>query len=165
MKRLLPVILFAAACGVLVWVTAKFTNWINGLPFVTYPADAQAEAAMNNAYAAYASVNQLLTGLATGLLAALGLFLTNGPKQFSRGRTLWLAAASALCVCVSIYWGYISSQNLEWAIEASIPTLDLPKLQWPRIVQFYAILSGVFFFAVFLMLDLTREDSTDVSGT
>jgi hypothetical protein len=115
-------------------------------------------AALSKAEDAYAAVGNLLTTLATGLLAALGLFLTSAQKQRDLAGELWPAALSALCVCLSIYFGYISSQNVGWAIEYSIPTLDLPKIQWPRELQFYALLLGVFFFADFVRRDRTKVD-------
>jgi hypothetical protein len=141
------------ALGIVVW---RLTQYIDNLPYsVAAPDD---PAALSKAQDAYASVGNLLTSLATGLLAALGLFLTSAPKQRNPARELWPATLSALCVCLSVYFGYISSQNVGWAIEYSIPTLDLPKIQWPRELQVYAILLGVFFFADFVRRDWTKGD-------
>jgi hypothetical protein len=139
--------------AVVVWL---LTEYIDNRPYSIPPPDDPA--ALSKAEDAYAAVGNLLTTLATGLLAALGLFLTSAPKQRNSGRELWPAALSALCVCLSVYFGYISSQNVGWAIEYSIPTLDLPKIQWPREVQFYALLVGVFFFADFVRRDRTKVD-------
>ncbi|HUK16051.1 MAG TPA: hypothetical protein VLW65_06530 [Bryobacteraceae bacterium] len=139
--------------AVAVWL---LTEYINNKAYTIPPPDDPA--ALSKAEDAYAAVGNLLTTLATGLLAALGLFLTSTPKQRDRERELWPATLSALCVCLSVYFGYISSQNVGWAIEYSIPTLDLPKIQWPRELQFYAILLGVFFFADFVRRDRTKVD-------
>jgi hypothetical protein len=59
-------------------------------------------------------------------------------------------------VCVSLYWAYVSSQNVEWAIENSVGTLDLDKIQMPRQLQCLAMLLGVVFFADFVRRDLTK---------
>jgi thiol:disulfide interchange protein len=139
--------------AVAVWL---LTQYIDNKAYTIPPPDDPA--ALSRAEDAYAAVGNLLTTLATGLLAALGLFLTGTPKRRDSGRELWPATLSAVCVCLSVYFGYISSQNVGWAIEYSIPTLDLPKIQWPRELQFYAILLGVFFFA-----DFVRQDRTKVN--
>ena len=162
-------VIFYGVCVALIFVMAFATYYVNTrpLPEAVSVWDPSAAAAVMKAYDAYAAVNNLLTTLATGLLAGLGLFMANSQRRCAE-KALWPAAASALCVCVSLYWGYISSQNVEWAIEYSIPTLGIPKLQWPRILQCFAILLGVFFFAVFVMRDFTSvapEDSTNVSST
>jgi hypothetical protein len=141
-----------AVLAILVW---RLTVYINNLPYVLGPTD---EKALSKAWDAYAAVNTLLTTLGTGLLAGLGLFLTSKPRQHHPMRELWPAVVSALCVCLSLYWGYISSQNLEWAIEYSVGTLDLYKIQVPRELQFLMILLGVVFFA-----DFVRRDRTTVN--
>jgi hypothetical protein len=71
---------------------------------------------------------------------------------------LWPAAISAVCVCVSLYWGYISSQNVEWAIETIGENLGLDQIQLPRQLQCFTMLLGVVFFADFVRRDLTRVD-------
>ena len=138
--------------GIATW---RLTYYIDNLPYSVPPPDDPA--ALSKAQDAYASVGNLLTSLATGLLAALGLFLTSTPKHRTPERELWPASLSALCVGLSVYFGYVSSQNVGWAIEYSIPTLDLPKIQWPRELQVYAILLGVFFFADFVRRDWTQR--------
>ncbi|HTB15386.1 MAG TPA: hypothetical protein VK752_27640 [Bryobacteraceae bacterium] len=150
---------FCAACVVILFAMRALTNYINGLPFTFTAWDPEAAAGLSKAFDAYSAVTNLFTTLGTGLLTAMGLFLTSNRKQRYDGGPLWLAFASALCVCVSIYWGYISSQNVEWAIEGGYPSLDIPKLQWPKRMQGCSILAGVFFFAIFLILDFTKEDS------
>jgi hypothetical protein len=139
--------------GIAVWLA---TEYIDNKAYILPPPDDPA--ALSKAQDAYAAVGNLLTTLATGLLAALGLFLTSTPKQRNPARELWPATLSALCVCLSVYFGYVSSQNVGWAIEYSIPTLDLPKIQWPRELQVYAILFGVFFFADFVRRDWAKGD-------
>lgn len=148
--------LFYLGLIVLAAAMAQFTDYINGLPYIL-PLSSD-PVALGKAQDAYAAVNNLLTTLATGLLAALGLFLTSRPKRHEPAREVWLAVISAVCVCISLYWGFISAQNVEWAIEGSIPTLEVPKIQWPRQLQFYSMVLGVFFFADFLRRDLTKAD-------
>ncbi|MGH9429930.1 MAG: hypothetical protein ACRD3T_00140 [Terriglobia bacterium] len=115
----------------------KFTIYINSLPYA--PAVAGDPAALSRAQDAYAGVANLLTSLATGLLAALGWFLAKLPKQRYSARHLWPAIVGAFFALLSIYFGYVSSQNVEWAIEWSVPSLDIPKLMWFRYGQFSAI--------------------------
>jgi hypothetical protein len=140
------------ALAVAMW---ELTNYINSRPYVLGQGGDPA-AALNSALGAYAAMNNLLTTLSTGLLAGLGLFLTGRPKQHYSPREFWPAAMSGVCVCVSLYWAYISSQNIEWAIENSVGTLDVDKIQWPRQLQCLAMLLGVVFFADFVRRDLTK---------
>lgn len=148
--------LFYAGMVLLAIVMWKYTGYINSKPYVIAPPSDPA--ALSKAQDAYASVNNLLTTLGTGLLAALGLFLTRGDKRRHIGPRIWLAVLSAVCVSVSLYWGYISSQNVEWAIETSIGSLELDMFQVPRQQQFHSMLLGVFFFADFVRRDLVQTD-------
>ncbi len=147
---------FYAGMILLAAVMWKYTGYINSKPYaITPPSD---PVALSKAQDAYASVNNLLTTLGTGLLAALGLFLTREDKRRYTGPRIWLAVLSAICVCISLYWGYISSQNVEWAIETSIGSLEFDMFQVPRQLQFHTMLLGVFFFADFVRRDLIRTD-------
>jgi len=141
---------------VLAIVVGQLTRYINSKPFFVAPAGDQT--ALSRALDSYAAVGNLLTTLATGLLAAMGWLITIKPKQRSPARGLWPAAAGAVCACLSVYFGYISSQNAQWAIENSIGTLDIDKMQWPRQLQFLTLLLGVFFFADFVRRDWTKVD-------
>jgi hypothetical protein len=146
---------FYIGCIVLAAAMWGLTNYINSRPYVLAQGGDPATA-LSSALDAYAAMNNLLTTLSTGLLAGLGLFLTSRPKQHYAAREFWPAAMSGVCVCVSLYWAYISSQNVEWAIENSVGTLDLDKIQWPRQLQCLAMLLGVVFFADFVRRDLTK---------
>jgi putative flippase GtrA len=148
--------LFYAGLIILAGVMWRYTGYINSKPYVITPPNDPV--ALSKAQDAYASVNNLLTTLGTGLLAALGLFLTRGDKRRYTGPRIWLAVVSAVCVCVSLYWGYISSQNVEWAIETSIGSLEFDMFQVPRQLQFHTMLLGVFFFADFVRRDLTEAE-------
>ena len=147
------------------WILTRYINSLSYFePIDEAPAtDAAAlrkaandAAALSKAQDAYAALGNLLTTLATGLLASLGVFFTRTKNDSAR--VLWPAVLSALCVCISVYFGYISSQNIAWAIESQIPTINLPKLQVPRQLQFFSLVAGVYFYAEFLRRDRTRVD-------
>lgn len=151
---------------VLVIAMGLFTYYVDTRRyFVGTPADPEALA---KAADIYAGMVTLLTTLATGLLAGMGWFFTKRPKRGDAERDLWPAISGASCACLSIVFGYVGSENLEWAIEYSVGTLDLPKLQWPKWFQFYTLLLSVFFFVDFVRRNWTKvdldEDSTN-SGT
>lgn len=133
------------------------TYYINGATYASVTADNLA--AFEKSVDTYEAVDNLLTTLATGLLAALGFLLTSRPTQRYAGQAFWPAAASALCACVSLYWGYISSQNVEWAIERQAGTLDIVTLQWPRQLQFVSMLLGVIFLADLVRRTLVKMNS------
>jgi hypothetical protein len=148
--------MFYLICVVLGMTMWELTRYVNALPYAAGTADDAA--ALSKAQDAYSAVTNLLITLASGLLAGLGFYLTHKSKQSYSRPQFWLAAVSALFGCISLYWGYISSQNVQWAIENSIPTLGLEKIQLPRELQVVAILIGVFCFAEFVRRDLTQED-------
>ena len=147
---------FYISLVVLAAVVWQLTHYINSRPYVVIPAGDST--ALGKAVDTYSAVGNLLTTLATGLLAAIGWFFTSRPKKRYFVRELWPAIAGALCACLSIYFGYISSQNVQWAIENSFGTLDLPKLQLPRQLQFFGLLLSVFLFADFVRRDWTKVD-------
>jgi hypothetical protein len=140
---------------VLAVLFGALTYYIDTRPYWVVEIDPKALAA---ALGAYTAAGSLLTTLATGLLAGMGWFFTNRSKRPYAARDLWPRVAGAFCACVSIYFGYISSQNITWLAENSIGNLDLPKIQWPRNLQFYALLLGVFCFADFLRRDWKKVD-------
>jgi len=136
--------LFAA----LVW---EFTLFMNSRPYSLLPvAD---PAVVSKALDSYGAVGSLLTTLATGLLAAMGWLFTSLPKIPSGARDHWPAAAAALCASLSLYFGYVSTQNVQWAIEASVPSLEVCQLQWPRQLQFLGLLLSFLFMADFVRRD------------
>ena len=159
---------FYIALAMLVIGTGILTYYIDySRSYVSAPADDAA--ALSKALDTYAAVGNVLTTLATGLLAAMGWFYTNRLSQRYTAREALPAVAGALCACLSIYFGYISSQNAQWLIEYSVGTLDLPKIQWPRNLQFYSLLLSLFSFADFVRRDWNKVDShggpTNTSNT
>jgi hypothetical protein len=137
----------------------KLANQIDSSPFVLVPGP-DPLGALSKSLDAYTAMNSLLTTLSTGLLAGLGLFLTGSPKKRYPMRDFWPAALSAVCVCDSLYWGYISSQNVEWAIENVNENLNLglDLIQRPRELQCLMMLLGVVFFADFVRRDSIKVD-------
>lgn len=150
---------FYISLVVLAVVLGIFTYYMDSRPYVV--AVAGDPKALGKALDTYAAAGSLLTTLATGLLAGMGWFFTNRSKQHYTARDLCPGVAGSLFSCLSIYFGYISSQNVQWLIENSVGTLGLVKIQWPRNLQFYALLLGVFCFADFLRRDWKKVDPHD----
>jgi hypothetical protein len=153
-------IAFYLVAIVVVIVLGVFTAYLNGRRYVIYPIPdaAPITKALSRAQDAHAAVGNLLTTLATGLVAAFGLFLTRTPKNRLSSAQLSLAGLSIFSIFISLYFGFVASQNLIWALEYSIASLDIPKLQWPRLLQFYSLIAGVFFVADFVRRDLRASE-------
>ena len=141
----------------LVIVVDKLTVYLNTRPYVVPVAAVPVTDALSKAQDAHAAVGNLLTTLATGLFAAFGVFLTRTPKHRLSTGQVWLAGLSVFFIFLSLYFGFIGSQNLIWAIEYSVG-LELAKLQWPRQLQFYSLIVAVFLFADFVRRDLRASD-------
>jgi hypothetical protein len=147
---------FYLGCILLALAMSGLTNYINSRPFV-YAQSGDQKQGMSKSLDAFMATSSLFTTLATGLLAGLGLFITSRPRESFPLRHFWLAALSFACVCVSLYWGYITAQNVEWAIE-NLLSLGLDEIQLPRELQCFTMLLGVIFFADFVRRDLTKVD-------
>jgi hypothetical protein len=146
---------FYIALFMIAIIVERLTAYINSAPYLAAPIDPQT---LSRALDSYAAIGNLLTTLATGLLAGMAWFFTNRPKQGYPAHELWPVAAGALCACLSIWFGYVGSQNLTFAIQHSIKA-GSSILQTPRIVQMVSLLFGVCFFADFLRRDLTAAVS------
>jgi hypothetical protein len=158
-RKLLGTLGFYTGAIVLVIGLFLLAHYTNNLPYFTAVTARAPDdlTALYKAQDAYAATGGLLTTLATGLLAGLGLFLTSAPKRHTPPRALWPAKVSGLCVLLSLFFGFIASQNAPWAIENSVP-VEAANLQLPRQLQFLALLASVIFFADFLRRDLPRAD-------
>jgi len=133
----------------------KVTTYVNTRP---YPVAPDSEPELDKAVDAYEGINNLLITLGTGLLGAMGFLLTTKPRQHYRLREMWPAVLSAVCVGLSLYFGYVYYQNVEFVLLNSVGTLDIDLVQWPKAAHFYTLLAGVFFFADFVMQDLGKGD-------
>jgi hypothetical protein len=153
--RLLPLV-FYVCCIALAAANGGLWRYTNSANYIRE--DVTDPAALSKAFDAYAAVNGLLITLATGLLAGLGVFVTSRSKQRYASREFLPAIISALLACESLFWGYVSSQNVEWAIEQCIGSLGLNQLQFPRQLQSLALLIGVFFFAEFARRTMIEVD-------
>jgi hypothetical protein len=107
---------------------------------------------------AVSETNSLLTTLATGLLAALGLLLNNPGRNRAKPRHLWSAFLCAVGAGLSLYFGYVSHLHLLWMIKND--TFDPYSIVYilPSHFQFYTLLAGAFFFADFAVHDLNEEN-------
>ena len=84
--------------------------------------------------------DSLLTTLGTAMMGALGFLLVGGPRTRTRPRHQWSAFVSALCVGVSLYFGYVSHLHVLWMIKSQ--TFDPYSALYllPSQGQFYALL-------------------------
>jgi len=144
---------FYILCALLVAGMWQVTNFVNSRPYPTQP---ESGPELDKAVDAYEGINNLLITLGTGLLGAMGFLLVNKPKRSYRLGDMWPAVLSALFVGLSLYFGYISYQNVEFVLLNSVGTLDTAMVQWPKTAHFYTLLAGVFFFADFVMQDMSH---------
>jgi len=146
---------FYVACIVLVWAMWGLTDYVNSRPYPTAP---ESQPELDKAVDAYEGINNLLITLGTGLLGAMGFLFINKPRRTYRFRDTWPAILSAIFVGLSLYFGYVSYQNVEFVLLNSVGTLDIELVQWPKAAHFYTLLAGVFFFADFVMQDMSNAN-------
>jgi hypothetical protein len=102
-------------------------------------------------------MNSLITTLGTGLLGAVGFLLINGRKvdRWSGGK--WLALASAACVALSLFFGYVVYLGIISMLQNAIFDLDIPSIYWARQAHFYSFLLAVVLFGDFAFQTLHGE--------
>jgi hypothetical protein len=103
-------------------------------------------------------MNRLLTTLSTTLLAAVGFLIIKERKPRIR-QELWAALASAVCIGLSLFFGYLVYLGILWMLGESFFDLTNPHILWARQAHFYAFLLGVVFFADFAFHYVREEDS------
>ena len=154
------------AVAVVMWRSAVYVDSMTYIfPILDNPA--ANSAGVERAMEAYQTSTNILVTLATGLIGGLGFLIANRSTERYALRIFWPAAVSALCACDSLYWGYLSEQDLEWAMEVQLPTLGVTILHVTRQIEAGSLLLGVVFFADFVRLNMigvkTHEGPTNAS--
>ena len=99
----------------------------------------------------WAEMNKLLIAMATATIGAVGAFLVNRDKAatltaLQRRR----AAASWLWSAASLYFGYLSYQQVTWMLGVGFFDSHNSRLWWPSRAQFWSFLISVVIFADFV---------------
>jgi hypothetical protein len=99
-----------------------------------------------------ADTSRLLTTLATGLLAATGLFFKDGLSGGEKGpRHVWSAFVCAISAGASLFFGYLLHLNLLWMMSHQTFDASSALFQFPSECQFYLLLAAAFFLADFVL--------------
>jgi hypothetical protein len=106
---------------------------------------------------AYLEVNRLLTTFGTTLLGALGILLFGQHKSSTWERHRWAATLGALCVAISIFFGYVAYLFILSMLRDGIFDLTSSNPHWAQQAHFYTFLVGVVLFADFIFHNLTKE--------
>jgi hypothetical protein len=104
-------------------------------------------------------MNRLITTLGTGLLAAIGFLMVN-VRQAKRGtEALWAACGSAICVGLSLFFGYVVYLGIISMLQNQYFDLDVGPILWARQAHFYSFLLGVVLFGDFAFHNLYVEEA------
>jgi len=95
----------------------------------------------------YIEINKQLLGLATLVIAGIGLNLNlqQGPGSPRQSRPILIG--SLVMAAFSIYAGYLSYDKLVWMLASNFFNLDTPLLYALRVLQFWAFVGSLFLFA------------------
>jgi hypothetical protein len=110
---------------------------------------------------AYLEVNRLLTTFGTTLLGALGFLLIGQKRAIEWKRHRWAALAGALCVVISIFFGYVAYLFILSMLRDGIFDLTSSNPHWAQQAHFYTFLAGVVFLGDFVFHNLTNEEEDD----
>jgi hypothetical protein len=143
----------ATAFIVAVWQYQKVfvANWI-------VPANPAADSMAGKELDALLEMNRLVTTLGTGLLGAIGFLLINVRKANGGFEALWAASASAVCVGISLFFGYLVYLWVIEMLRVQVFDLDVGPLLWARNLHFYTFLLAVVLFGDFAFNNLHGED-------
>ena len=107
---------------------------------------------------AYLEVNRLLTTFGTTLLGALGFLLIGQKRAVEWTRHRWAALLGALCVAISIFFGYVAYLFILSMLRDGIFDLTASNPHWAQQAHFYTFLAGVVFLGDFVFHNLTKEE-------
>ena len=86
--------------------------------------------------------SNLLTTLASALLAALGAFLLKADGPPIRGGEFALILLALISSGGSLYFGYLAYQEVIWMLHNNFFNVENPYVEWARRLQFFAFLIG-----------------------
>jgi hypothetical protein len=112
---------------------------------------------------AFLSMNQLLIALGTAMFGAMGFLLARNPRPHSAPRELWAAVGSAICVGLSLYFGYKSYDDVLFMLQQSTFDLYGTLVLGDRVAHFATLMAGAFLFADFAFHEMSREDGHEPS--
>jgi hypothetical protein len=136
----------AVVTGVIVWGVQEYM-YFQGRAYIEERLDALS-ALQDKQLSAFLEMNRLLTTLGTTLLGATG-FLLNTRRRGAEPH-MWLGLASALCIGLSIYFGYEAYEDILWMLEGRFFDLSNPEIHWTHAAEFYTFLLGAIFFCAFV---------------
>ena len=104
--------------------------------------------------------SNLLTTLTGALFAALGALSVKDTHQPLNAPDLSVLMLAATFAGFSLYFGYLAYQEIIWMLGQKFFNLDTPQLAWPRRLQFFTFLGGVFFGLLFVLRRVTPAQPT-----
>jgi hypothetical protein len=110
-------------------------------------------------------MNRLITTLGTGLLGAIGFLLINVRRANRGSVALWAACASAVCVGLSLFFGYVVYLGIIAMLQNQFFDLDIRPILWARQAHFYTFLLGVVLFGDFAFHNLQVENGNNGKQT
>ena len=118
--------------------------------------------AQQSQLSAFLEMNRLITTLSTTLLGAMGFFLVNDTKGKGSTRELWAAFACAVCVGLSLFYGYHAYQDIIFMLQSQTFNLYGDMISWDRQGHFSMFLLAAFFFVDFAFHELNRSEEPAV---
>ena len=110
----------------------------------------------------WSEMNKLLVALATATIGAVGGFLVHRdkdarltPRQRRRAALSWFWCAA------SLYFGYLSYQQIAWMLGIGFFDAHNPRLWWPARAQFWTFLAAVVLFADFVYSSVRDKPLTE----
>jgi hypothetical protein len=109
---------------------------------------------------AFLEMNRLIITLSTTTLGAVGFFLSRDRKGRFIARELWAASACAVCVGLSLFYGYHAYQDIIFMLQYNTFDLNTSLIAWDRQWHLATFVLGTFFFADFAFNELNRKEET-----
>jgi TRAP-type C4-dicarboxylate transport system permease small subunit len=155
---LFRLVFYMAAMAFIVGVWQYQKSFLNNWIEPVNPAQGSISDKEDQELNALLEMNRLITTLGTGLLGAIGFILINLRKGKRGFEALWAACASAVCVGLSLFFGYLVYLWVIEMLKVQIFDLDMSPLMWARSAHFYTFLLAVVLFGDFAFNNLRTED-------
>lgn len=102
----------------------------------------------------FLEINKLLTTLASAAIAATAGFFTG--KRAANTKRL---TAVWVCFGLSLYAGFVTSQQVVWMLDKRFFNLYYPGIVWPSRIQFWGFLIGMLLLAEVVHHSIREKDS------
>jgi hypothetical protein len=140
------------------WVTQAIISNMN----IVTPTQESLNDLEQRSFELFLENNKLITSLALLTFAAVGVFvqlqISGQAKEHLKSLPRWPIVGSMLLSALSLYFGFLTSENLSTLLRHDAFDLTENVISIPNNLQFFCFLAGVFCFGLFVLGALYSQE-------